>query len=185
MSIYYNCRLRDCVFDFSERKDIIELLTIIKNDDKKDMGELSTELQELPNPFCIGTNNFMEDIKYNIDLSDVHNVKLDLCFGNKNSDDSMTLILHLLGRYLKSGDSIWYNENSLIYFDMKKLNELKVDEMGLLIEPEEVELPDSDELIEQDIDRLFKIYKDDVYIEELILYENLTTYENIVKYYKS
>jgi len=130
MSVYYQCRLRNCVFDLSTQNTLVSVLEKADNESNSTSCKLPTNTTdestvvidgiEVKDKYILVTNNFKEGLKFNIDLTDLCNVKLDLCFGTKNNDDSMYSMLRILSLFYKHGDIIWYNEFDIRTIDIRK-----------------------------------------------------------------
>jgi len=103
MSIAYECRF-NIILDLSTRPDLIKWLS--------DPSEetLPESLRRFDRVEWLG-NDFTDDLKTIIDTSDISNVIMNVCIGNKSKDDDIDGLIYELARYITSGEIYLYNDD--------------------------------------------------------------------------
>ena len=118
MSIYYECRFKDLRLDLSSRPDVVKWLKQVKEGALDDLDLPDGMIEDSRCEFL--DNSFTENLKKNIDITNVDDVLLDLCIGNKNKDDDIENLILLLKPYIKSGSIFFYNEETVREVDIEK-----------------------------------------------------------------
>jgi len=122
MSTYYECRFKDLKLDLGDRPDIVKWLKQVK-EEKLDTLNLPDGM--IKNSRCdFLDNTFTDNLKKNIDISNVNDVLLDVCIGNKNKDNDIENLILLLKPYIKSGSIFLYNEDITREVDIKETSDI-------------------------------------------------------------
>jgi len=161
MSIYYELRLKDIVLDLSTRPDLLTWFKLEENDKLFLDRSLPKELNEVPTH--ISTHNIFQDglDKY-FNFDNPKEVSINLCMGNKNYDEELTMFIKMIAPYIVSGELLLWDEIKVRLINYKEMINTSISE-GLICS----ELPD---------ERLYS--KTDGYPREELDYE-LLLYEGI------
>jgi len=166
MSIYYQCRLKEVVLDLTSRSDIIQWLTNVKQNECKEIEKsLPGELLEKDRIACLH-NIFEKDLNMYINFKNVNDLRyvtLDLCIGNKNTDDDIENLLLLFSKYYISGQVYYWDERRMC----------KVNLSTMRTDPDYVLGDDYISLIEDEFEYGYTGIPDNVKSREYYLHDGL------------
>jgi len=132
MSIYYEVAI-NVKLDLTEREDIREWLKTVNEYKKSKNSTVVKPPKELEDLGVMYLNNdFKDNLSYDINTSDSENVILKVCIGNKNNDNSLTVLILLLSLYVKIGYIYWYDEINYYDLNLKKLSK-DISDKGVVI----------------------------------------------------